>query len=524
MNTVVEMRNISKVYPEGSKTANRGVSLDLREGEILCLAGENGAGKSTLMNILYGLTPPSSGEIFVRGQPVVIHSPLDANRLGIGMVHQHFMLFPDFTVAQNVVMGAEPRHLGFFYDFKKANALVQDLIRQHRFSLDAEKPVGSLTVGQKQQTEILKLLYRKADVLILDEPTSVLTDQEIASLFETFRSLAASGKSLALITHKLEEIKLISGRVAVMRRGEMVTVRNTAEIDEAEITRLMMEGSSSTAPITSRRAVNSNAAPVIAFENVTLKRRDQAHLLLDRISFVVHAGEILGFTGTGDNGTKALEAALTGFAPVSSGRILYRDRDISRCGTRELRRLGLAYVPADRLATGSAAGASVTENLIINKRRELFRGAGFPGFLNGRKAAEFTRSIFSRYTIDGGAGQRLSSLSGGNIQKLILGREIEQYRDYMVLSEPAWGLDAAASRFIYGQIAALRDRGAAVILISTNLDELLALANRIMVFYRGAVAAEIPGNALYGGGDSNTIKAEIGAYMLGLKTKAAARG
>ncbi|MDR1948751.1 MAG: ATP-binding cassette domain-containing protein, partial [Spirochaetaceae bacterium] len=376
MEPVVELREISKIYPADGFRANHRVSLDLRGGEILCLAGENGAGKSTLMGILYGLFPPTSGEIFVRGKPAAIHSPLKANRLGIGMVHQHFMLFPNFTVAQNVVMGIEPRRGGIFYDRAKANLLVGELIRRRGFSVRPEAPVKNLSVGEKQQVEILKLLYRDVDVFILDEPTAVLTDQEIDSLFKTLRALRDSGKSLILITHKIGEIKKISDRTAIMRRGELVAIRETRDLDETEISRLMVGPGVDLRVNRGQGTVREpliSREPVISFEEVTVKSRGQKSPRLRGLSFTVHRGEILGFAGVGGNGLGVLEAVLGGFLPVSSGRIRYRGRDITRLRTGQLRRLGLAYVPADRLVVGSAPEASVWENSIVNRRREFFR-------------------------------------------------------------------------------------------------------------------------------------------------------
>jgi simple sugar transport system ATP-binding protein len=507
----VEMRGITKVYREGNFTANRKVSLELRAAEILCLAGENGAGKTTLMRILYGLTPPTEGEIFIKGRRVHIDSPLSAGKLGIGMVHQHFMLIPEFTVAQNVVLGIEPVKGGVFYDTPRANAGVNEVIRRHHFSLEAAAPVQSLTVGQMQQVEIVKMLYREADILILDEPTAVLTEQEIAALFKTLRTLAEAGKSLILITHKLREIKQISHRVAIMRRGEMIGAFSTADIDEYEISRLMVGRG---VEIQKSRAPSpAPAGPaLISFEDVGVVRRRQKRPLLEGVSFTAHGGEILAFAGVGGNGLGVLEAVLGGFLPISSGRIRYRGQDISRLKTAGLRERGLAYVPADRLDLGSAQEASALENMIIHRRGSLSRR----GFLDTRATAAFAGDLFERYDIAGNIRLRLGSFSGGNIQKLILAREIDQYRDYIVFSEPARGLDVAAARYVYRQMAALRDKGAAVILISSNLDEILANADRVLVFYRGAVAAEIRDIGYANAEEESALKEKIGAYMTGL--------
>ncbi|GHT66228.1 heme ABC transporter ATP-binding protein [Spirochaetia bacterium] len=512
----VELRGITKIYPGNPRRVNDRVDLSLHKGEILCLAGENGAGKTTLMKILYGVEVPTEGEILVRGKPVKIASPMTANRLGIGMVFQHFMLFPELTVAQNVVMGLEPVKFGIFYDKAKAEAAVNAIIEAHHFSIEADKPVHDLTLGQMQQVEILKLLYRNVEIIILDEPTAVLIEQEIVSLFKTLKALVLAGKSIILITHKLREIKQISDRVAVMRRGELVDIRNTNEIDEYDISRMMI-GSDFTETFRQKKEKAEGALgvltakPVLTFDHVTVKRRGQKRLLLDNISFAVKAGEILGFAGVGGNGLGVLEAVLGGFLPVTSGKIYHREKDISRFDASALRREGLAYVPADRLRVGSAPNATVNENIILNRRHEFSPG----GFLNFKAVRSFSADLIRRFDIAGEGDQSTVTLSGGNIQKMILAREIDQFRDYIVFSEPAWGLDIAASAYVYGEIEKFRDRGAAVILISTNLDEILSLADRIIIFYRGTIAAELNNS------DSiPNIKEEIGVFMMGLKKPA----
>ncbi|MDR1047737.1 MAG: ATP-binding cassette domain-containing protein [Treponema sp.] len=540
METILEMLRITKVYPGRVSAANREVSLDLRRGEILCLAGENGAGKSTLMKILYGLTPATEGEIRIWGKIAAIHSPLDANRLGIGMVHQHFMLFSEFTVAQNVVMGIEPKKFKIFLDTAKSNTLVQKVIDAHHFSIEAGKTVGSLTVGQMQQVEIVKMLYRNVDILILDEPTAVLTDRETESLFKSLRILAETGKSLILITHKLSEIKEISDRVAVMRKGELTAVRDTADLDEREISRLMYRlPEPSAGAQTGRAGIDAGermfprvngfpASPrevplkrkpvsdrtVLNFQDVTVRRRNQERPLLNRISFSVHEGEILAFAGVGGNGLGVLEAVLGGFLPLNSGKIRFREEDISRCNSEKLRGRGLAYVPSDRIAYGSAESAPVWENIIINRRREFSEW----GFLNRKKIESFAAELLDRYAIEGNSSMPLAFLSGGNIQKTVLAREIEQHNDYIVFCEPTRGLDVSSSLYVYSQMESLRNSGTAVILISSNLDEILALADRIIVLYRGSIAAERENPPRSpAAGETGNIKEEIGERMLGLK-------
>jgi simple sugar transport system ATP-binding protein len=509
-NYTVELRGISKTYSGSVKKANNNISLGLRKGEILCIAGENGAGKTTLMKILNGLETPSAGAIYINGNAVTIDSPLAARRLGIGMVHQHFMLFPEYTVAENIVMGMEPRRWGIFFDRAKANAEAAQVINAHGFSITPDSSVQSLSVGEMQQVEICRLLYRNADIIILDEPTAVLTEHETAALFKTLKTLAAAGKSLFLITHKLQEIKSIADRVAVLRRGELVGIIDTKEVDEYAISKMMIGNDTNeigVSPVHKRTTVNSHNKPVIAFDNVTVLRWGQQRPLLDKVSFMVRSGEILGFAGVGGNGLGVLEAVLGGFLHPASGNITHNGKDISRLNIRRLRNQGLAYVPADRLRVGSAPAVSVDENMMIDRRREFARR----GFINQKAVRNFSAGLINRYRIEThGENQPVAALSGGNLQKLILAREIDQFRDYFVFSEPTWGLDIAAGAFVWDEIAALREKGAAIILISTNLDEILNNADRIIVMYRGSAAAEFVNDS------DNSLKEKIGNCMQGL--------
>jgi simple sugar transport system ATP-binding protein len=503
-----ELRGIDKIYPGSETKANDNITLGLCRGEIFCIAGENGSGKTTLMKILDGLEAPNAGEIYINGNAVTIDSPLAAQRLGIGMVHQHFMLFPEYTVAENIVMGMEPRKWGIFTDSAKANAEAAKVIEAHQFSIDPKRPVHSLGIGEMQQVEICRLLYRNASIIILDEPSSVLTEHEAASLFKTLKALAAAGKSIFLITHKLHEIKSAAGRVGVLRRGELKGIYKTDEIDEFELARLITGNESwaqspAKKPFCGRRTAGK---PIIAFDKVTLLRQGQQRPLLQDVSFTVKAGEIVGFAGVGGNGLGALEAILGGFLHPSKGKITHNGKDISGHNIRRLRSQGLAYVPADRQRVGSAMNAAINENAIINRRQEFSR----IGFIDKKKVNNYSQKLIQRYNI---ASAKLTgpagALSGGNLQKLILAREIGQLRDYIVFSEPTWGLDITASDFVRAEITALREKGAAVILISTNLDEILFLAGRIIVMYRGCAIAEFDNCG-------NSIKQKISYCMQGL--------
>jgi simple sugar transport system ATP-binding protein len=470
------------------------------------------------MKILNGLEMPSSGEIFVNGNAVIIGSTLNAQKMGIGMVHQHFLLFPEYTVAENMVMGAEPRKWRIFFDSAKAEKYAAQVIAAHHFSIKPDMIVQSLSVGEMQQVEICRLLYRNADIIILDEPTSVLTDHETAALFKTLRTLANAGKSIFLITHKLQEIKRIADRVAVLRRGELVGISDANEIDEYAIAALMV-GNDNKRFSPRRKFENVNSIvekkPIIVFDAVTVLRRGQQQPLLDKVSFSVKPGEILGFAGVGGNGLGVLEAVLGGFLHPSSGHITHNGNDISRLNIRRLRNQGLAYIPADRLRVGSALGATVNENIIIDRRHEL----SFAGFLDKKMINNFSNELVKRYNIAMSDGnQPAATLSGGNLQKMILAREIDQFRDYFVFSEPTWGLDMSAGAFVWSEIFRLREKGAAIILISTNLDGILELSDRIIVMYRGRAAKEfdVASETNTSGTDAPSLKEKIGGCMQGL--------
>mgnify|MGYP006291948685 CR=1 FL=1 len=500
------MSGITKIYSSNGLCANDNVSFDAKVGEIVCLAGENGAGKTTLMKILYGMESAISGSISIFGNDVSINSPLDANALGIGMVHQHFMLVPEYTVAQNVVMGIEPTAWGFIYCEKEANKRVNEVIARHNFSITAEQKVSTLTVGQMQQVEIVKMLYRLVDILILDEPTAVLTEKETAALFSTLENLASHGKTLILITHKLNEIKQISNRVAIMRKGKLVDIYKTAEVTEHDLSRMMV-GKPIDLKINKRKSLSNSQEAILTFSNVTVEKRGQERALLNKISFTANAGEILGFAGVAGNGLGILEAVISGFLPVTKGTIYHKDNDITNYNTQKLRKDGLAYVPADRLNIGSALSATVDENIIVSSRHSF----SYRGLIDQKRIDTYAEDLISRFDVKAQQHMSVGTLSGGNIQKLILGREIDQFRDYIVFSEPTWGLDIASSQFVYKKMEELRDRAAAVLLISSNLDEILTVADRILVFYRGEIVA-----ALCCSEAETVSKEQIGDYMLGL--------
>jgi simple sugar transport system ATP-binding protein len=409
-----ELRNITKQYPGSVKLANNDISLDLRKGEILCIAGENGAGKTTLMKILCGLEKADGGQILVNGK--------------IGMVHQHFMLFPEFTVAENIVMGVEPRKWKFFFDKKQAEQAADKIIDGQNFQIQSGQKVKDLTLGQMQQVEICRILHRDAQIIVLDEPTSILTEAETASMFKTLKNLAAQGKSVILITHKLREIQNNCDRVAVLRQGKLIGVREASQIDENEIAKMIVgdDVSQLETPVKRAQEPETKKEGIIVFDNVTVRRRGQKRPLLDKVSFSAGSSEILGFAGVGGNGLGVIEAVLGGFLHPAEGRVLHCGNDISYLNIRRLREQGLSYVPADRLRVGSAASATIEENMIINCRQKFVKNMIF----DKKAVCEFSKKLTARYDIEGAQiYDKCSSLSGGNLQKLILAREISNLKD-----------------------------------------------------------------------------------------------
>ncbi len=499
----LSMSGITKLYPDNGVLANDRVDFEVVQGEVHALVGENGAGKSTLMNVLYGLERRDSGAIRLDGREVDIRDPRDANRLGIGMVHQHFRLIPAFTVAENAVMGIEPLRRGVFLDNEEAVRRVERVVQEYGFALDARRRVSQLTVGQMQQVEIVKILLRQARLLILDEPTAVLTAQEVRGLFTILRKLIKLGKTIILITHKLGEVKEISDRVTVMRNGRVVAVRDTAAVDERELSRLMVGRS-----VTFQFERPPLAAGPVIFElqGVTLREKGQEQALLDGVDLQVHSGEIVGLAGVAGNGLGDLEDVISGLRGVSSGRILHRGEDIAHLDSRRLRERGWAYVPANRLYRGSSLQSSVSENMIISNHHGFLRR----GVFDLRRVRQFVADLTLRYSIAADPRVPIGTLSGGNIQKVILARELAARADFIIFSEPTWGLDVASSEFIYGKILEIRTRGVGVLLISSNLDEILALADTVAVMYRGRVVGVLRNT-------KELTKERIGEYMLGLR-------
>ena len=501
---LLSLEGISKTYEENQVKANQNVNFYLKKGEIHAIVGENGAGKTTLMKILCGLEKPDKGQIYFVGKPVRINSPRDAARLGIGMVHQRFCLIESYSVADNIVLGEEPLKFKFFYDRKKAQEISSDLIKRYGFNLNPKVPVNSLTVGEKQRVEILKVLYRGSRILALDEPTSLLTEQEIHNLFAVLSRLREMGFTIILITHKLEEIFLISDRVTVMREGKVIATMPTNKTTKNELA-CMMVGKEIALQI--QKEERDRGKPVLVISNLTCFQPGQKQPLLWNIHLKVHEHEILGVAGVAGNGLGELEDILSGMWQKGevSGEILLDGLPIKDLPPEQLRKLGLAYVPSDRLQRGSSLKMPISDNLIVSNHHNFLRF----GILKRPEILAHSKSLISRYMIKGSPHMEIGTLSGGNIQKTVLAREFSHPTRFLLISEPTWGLDVACSEFVYREILEMRERGVAIMLISSNLDEILALSDTVAVIFRGRIVGVFPNKGL--------DKEFLGLYMLGLK-------
>lgn len=501
---LIEVKNISKQFP--GVLANDNVSLDIERGEIHAIIGENGAGKSTLMNIIYGLYEPTSGEIFFQGKPVKINSPLDAIKLGIGMVHQHFMLVPSFTVAENIVLGTEPRKRKMFMDYKKAIKITEELSETYGLKVDPHMKVESLSVGIQQRIEILKVLYKGADILILDEPTAVLTPQETEELFNVIRRLVKDlGKTVIIITHKLQEVLALSNRVSVMRQGTMVGTLNTKDADE-QILAEMMVGREVLFDELHKKEVTKEE--VLSVKNI--KAKDNRGLkALNGISFNLKAGEILGIAGVEGNGQSELVEVLTGLRKIEEGSFLINGIEASNKSSKEIRKLGIAHVPEDRLTTGLSREATIWENLIMGIQHEepyAIKGV----HINREKVKERTNKLIDEFDIRTPSGDLpAGNLSGGNMQKMVIAREFSFDTPILIIAQPTRGVDIGAIEFIHSQIIEKRNNGGAILLVSAELDEIFRLSDRIITIYEGKITGEFINGEI--------SKREIGLYMTGKK-------
>ena len=481
----VEFRHISMEFP--GVLANDDVSLDIRKGEVFALVGENGAGKTTLMNILYGIHEPTNGEVYIRGRKVERFSPKTAISMGVGMVHQHFMLVPSFTVAQNIVMSREPRRLGVLFDNKAAEVAAQKLVEEYGLVVDPAAVVREIGVGLQQRVEILKTLYRGADILILDEPTAVLTPQETDELFAVIRRVVRElGMTVIIITHKLYEVMAISDRVGVMRKGRLIGVENTCDVDEKKLASMMVGR-----PVLYDRLEKTGEAGAeqIAVHDLTVCD-DRGLVAVDGLSLSVRAGEVLGIAAIEGNGQSELLEAIAGMRPVEHGKIFVHEQDVTGKTPGEIRAAGLAHVPEDRLATGLSAEASVTENLLAGKQREP-RFSGFAFCQRTSSIERYASELYEKFDIRGaGTGAKAGSMSGGNMQKVVIAREFSFDAPVLLIAQPTRGVDVGAIEFIHARILEKRNEGCAILLCSADLDEVFRLSDRVITMYEGRITGE----------------------------------
>jgi simple sugar transport system ATP-binding protein len=502
MDDLILMKDIVKVYPP-SVVAVDDVSVSFRVGEIHAVVGENGAGKSTLMKVLYGLVPRDAGEIVYRGKPVVFHNPGEAIAAGIGMVHQEILLIPEYTVWQNIVLGVEPAASFDRLDREKARHLVKEKIDEFQFNLNPDALVGDISVAARQKVEILKLLYRNVSVLILDEPTAVLTPQEIPQLFSELHRLRDDGHTILFISHRLEEVLELSDRITVMRRGRKVDTVEVGTTNKEELARLMVGRN---VIFTSRRKEHTPGKAVFRVHDLTYVDAE-GRQRLHSIHLEVRSGEIVGVAGVEGNGQYELVNSITGLIEPSSGMISVNGSDITRAPILERRKL-ISIVPQDRGKMGASVNASIMENAIMTHHRLDSRFSLWKGILlNYNQARTFTDELEKRFAVVMAARDNLfKSLSGGNQQKVILGRELMLPSPFVLLDQPTRGLDVGSIEYVHEQMLQMQVQGRAVLLISADLEELFLIADRIVVLYRGEIVADLP--------IENASVEEVGYLML----------
>ncbi len=507
---IVEMRNITKRFP--GITANDNVNIQIKKGEIYALLGENGAGKSTLMSMLFGMYEPDEGEIYIRGQKVNISSPNHATKLNIGMVHQHFKLVSNYTIAENIIMGMEPtkKFLGLFpmVDLKKANQEILDLSIQYGLEVDPTQLIENVNVSIQQRVEILKMLYREAEILIFDEPTAVLTPQEIEFLLKIIKGLRDNGKTIILITHKLEEIKQVADRCAILNRGKLIDVLDVKTTSTKEMANLMVGREVS---FTTNKKPAQFKDVILEVKDLCVKNQDNFEVV-KHASFSVHGGEIFAIAGVSGNGQVEIADAIAGLTKASNGNIFLNGVDITNYSIRKRTLEGISYIPEDRQVYGLVLDFSLKDNIALKTYyQEPFSSKH--GILNQAQFEEYGNKLIERYDIRSSQGTmtQVRSMSGGNQQKAIIGREIELQSPLMIFVQPTRGLDIGAIENIHKQIIAERDKGKAILLISLELDEIMNCADTIGVIYNGELQKIAPAASL--------TTNQVGEFMMGVKNK-----
>ena len=500
----IEMLNITKVFP--GIIANDNITLQLKKGEIHALLGENGAGKSTLMSVLFGLYQPEQGIIKKDGVEVKINNPNDANDLGIGMVHQHFKLVECFTVLDNIILGVEPNKYGFLQK-SEARKKVLELSEKYGLHVDPDAYIEDITVGMQQRTEILKMLYRDNEILIFDEPTAVLTPQEIDELMQIMKNLAAEGKSILFISHKLNEIKAVADRCTVLRKGKYIGTVNTKDATIEELS-AMMVGRNVNFHVEKTPAQPGDV--VLEVEGLTVASKIHKNNAVKNVSFKVRAGEIVCIAGIDGNGQTELVYGITGLEPVKSGTVKLNGVDITKASIRKRSVSGMSHIPEDRHKHGLVLDYSLEDNLILQTyfKRDFTNAAGF---LRRNNIREYANRLIEMYDIRSGQGPitKARSMSGGNQQKAIVAREIDKNPDLLVAVQPTRGLDVGAIEYIHKQLINHRDQGHACLLVSLELDEVMDVPDRILVMYEGEIVGELD--------PKKTTQEELGLYMAGAK-------
>ena len=505
MDYIIEMLDITKEFP--GIIANDHITLQIKKGEIHALLGENGAGKSTLMSVLFGLYQPEGGCIKVRGKEVKINNPLDANALGIGMVHQHFKLVHNFTVLQNIVLGNEDTKHGLL-EMKAARKKVMELSERYHLAVDPDAQIQDITVGMQQRVEILKMLYRDNDILIFDEPTAVLTPQEIDELMNIMKELISEGKSIIFITHKLNEIKAVADRCSVLRRGKYIGTVEVAETDKQALSEMMV-GHKVNLTIDKDEAKPGDV--VLEAEGLTVKDKKQGHTkdIVKNVSFKVRTGEIVCIAGIDGNGQTELVEAVTGMIRADEGSIRIKGEDVTKKAIRYRNTHGMSHIPEDRHKHGLVLDYSLEENLVLQDYFEKrFQNHGF---IRKDAVNAYANELIEKFDIRSGQGAvtKARSMSGGNQQKAIIARELSKKPQILVAVQPTRGLDVGAIEFIHSQIVKERDAGAGVLLVSLELDEVMNLSDRILVLYEGEIVADLD--------PKETTVQELGLYMAGSK-------